>query len=231
MSSNALQHLAFILDGNRRWAELNGVSVNDGHRSGGERVREITSLLPGYGIRYVTYYLFSTENWHRPKQEVDFLMSFFCEIFDNFDQACKNNVRFLTIGNTAILPVNTKTTLQRLVDKTKNSTELTIIIAINYSGRDEIIRATKKIASDIMDGKMNVQDITEKSFESYMDTRDIPFPDAIVRTSEKRISNFLIWQMAYSEMFFVNKYWPDFNAEDLRSIIHEYSSRKRRYGR
>jgi undecaprenyl diphosphate synthase len=231
MGSNVLQHLAFILDGNRRWAELNGLSVGEGHRRGYERTREITSLLPEYGIKYVTYYLFSIENWHRPKQEVDFLMSFFCEVFNEFDAVYRNDVRFITIGNIEILPEDTKTTLERLVERTKANSGLTIVIAVNYSGRDEIVRTTQKIASAVVDGKIKISDITENSFAFYLDNHEIPFPDAVVRTSEKRISNFLIWQIAYSEIFFVDKYWPDFNAEDLKNVICEYVNRKRRYGR
>ncbi len=228
---NSLEHIAFILDGNRRWAKAHGMPALSGHKKGYEAVRKITEVLPKYGIKYVTYYAFSTENWNRSKEEVKGLFGLFREVFDAGEYFARNNFRFVTIGDVTKFPKDIFEKIKYLEDTTANNTALTIIAAINYGGRDEIIRAMKKIARDISDEKCSINDITEERFASYLDTKKLPYPDAVVRTSEQRISNFLIWQLAYSEIFFLDKLWPDFNEDDLKAIVDEFSQRKRRYGK
>lgn len=228
---NSLEHIAFILDGNRRWAKAHGIPALGGHKKGYEAVRKITEILPRYGIKYVTYFAFSTENWNRSKEEVRGLFGLFRDVFDAGEYFTQNNFRFVAIGDVTKFPKDIFEKIKYLEDATKNNTALTTIAAINYGGRDEVVRAVKKISRDIVDGKCVIDDVTEDKFASYLDTNGIPYPDAVVRTSEQRISNFLIWQLAYSEIFFLDKLWPDFNEDDLKAIVNGFSQRKRRYGK
>lgn len=228
---NSLEHIAFILDGNRRWAKAHGVPAVNGHKSGYEAVKKITEVLPRYGIKYATYYVFSTENWNRSKEEVGYLFSLFRNAFDAGEYFMQHNVRFVAIGDASKFPKDIFEKVQYLEDITKNNSGVTTIVAINYGGRDEIVRAVKKVSNDVVSGKCSIDDITEDKFASYLDTNGFPYPDAVVRTSEQRISNFLIWQLAYSEIFFLDKLWPDFNEDDLKAIVNEFSQRKRRYGK
>lgn len=227
---NSLKHLAFILDGNRRWAKGKGSPGTAGHKSGYETVKKITDLLPEYGVKYVTYYAFSTENWKRSQEEIGYLFSLFRQTFGTDDYFNERGFRFIHIGDISKFPKDIADRILSLEEATKDNNRLTVVVAVNYGGRDEIVRAVKRIAQDISDHKCCISDITEDVFSSYLDTNGIPYPDAIVRTSEKRISNFLIWQLAYSEVFFLDKYWPDFNENDLKVIVNEFSQRKRRYG-
>jgi undecaprenyl diphosphate synthase len=228
----SLRHIAVIIDGNRRWAVANGLSMLSGHKKGYEKVKEITFLLPKYGIKYVTYYLFSFENWNRSAEEVGFLMNIFRDAFHSLGSVFhEHKTRFMAIGNLSILPEDIQSSLAALSEETSGYDAFTIIAAISYSGRDEILRAAKKIAADAMAGKLNPHNLSEDDFSNYLDTKGIPYPCAIVRTSEKRLSNFLTWQSAYSEIFFLDKLWPDFSEDDLKSVIDDFSKRKRRYGR
>jgi undecaprenyl diphosphate synthase len=229
--NNSLKHIAFVLDGNRRWARKQGIPTLLGHKSGYESVKKITPLLSKYGIEYVTYYVFSVENWNRSKEEVSYLMGLVNDFFSVGDYAMQNGIRVKTIGNLEKLSSDILEKIRYLEDLTKNNTTLTAIIAVSYGGRDEIVRAVKKVARHAIAGKIDVDKIDEEMFASYLDTCDLPYPDAFVRTSEKRISNFLIWQAAYSEIFFVDKLWPDFNEDDLKSIVSEFSQRERRHGK
>jgi len=230
--SNSLKHVAFILDGNRRWAREKDLPVLSGHEGGFEAVKNITALLPKYGIKYVTYYMFSIENWNRSLGEIKYLMKLFEKVFyDIKDFVAQHNIRIIAIGDLSRLPESLRQQLELIEDFSGNNSALTVVLAISYSGRDEIVRAVKRFACDVVNQEISIDDLTEDKFASYLDTKEVPYPDVIVRTSEMRISNFLIWQLAYSEMFFVNKYWPDFNEDDLSNIVTEFSRRGRRYGK
>ena len=222
----SLKHVAFIIDGNRRWAAQRGIPRFDGHKRGLMVVKDLMITLLRYGVQYTTFFVFSTENWNRSQEEIASLMDIFRESFDAFlDLAKKNKVRFVVIGNMEKLPEDIQEKLVKMVRETKEFTKLAVTIAINYGGR-----AAKKMARDAVDKKIDLNAITEEDFSNYLDTAGIPYPDVIVRTGEKRISNFLLWQLAYSEIFFVEKYWPDFSEEDIEKIVREFSHRKRRYG-
>jgi undecaprenyl diphosphate synthase len=230
--NDSLEHIAFILDGNRRWAKENNLPPFMGHKEGYEKAKELAGILAKYGIKYATYYVFSSENWNRSAEEIAYLMEMFRNFFidaSNFFQ--NNNIRIRAIGNLEKLPRDLWEKIKKIEEETKNNSGLTLIPAVSYSSREEITRATKKIVSDVLSGKININGLTEDTFASYLDTDGIPYPDALIRTSEKRISNFLTWQLAYSEIFFIDKYWPDFSEEDLKNVIVEYSKRNRRYGR
>jgi undecaprenyl diphosphate synthase len=228
---NSLKHLAFVLDGNRRWARKHNLPAFVGHTKGYEMVKTITPLLPKYGVKYVTYYMFSMENWNRSKDEINYLMNIFRDFFSVSDYADIHGIRIKAIGCLEKLPKDIFEKIKHIEDSTKNNTSMTAVMAISYGGRDEIVRAAKKIATDALENKIDVAEVDEELFASYLDTGDLPYPDAFVRTSEKRISNFLIWQAAYAEILFVDKFWPDFNEDDLRNIVYEFSQRERRYGK
>ncbi|MDR1982868.1 MAG: di-trans,poly-cis-decaprenylcistransferase [Holosporaceae bacterium] len=229
--SHALKHIAFVLDGNRRWACQRGMPILLGHKNGYGLVKNITPLLSKYGIEYVSYYVFSMENWKRSEEEVNYLMEIFRDFFAICDYATEHNIRVKAIGNLEKLPMDLQEQIRYVEDFTKDNTSLTVIAAISYGGRDEIVRAAKKIMQSIIGKKMDLDDLNEETFASYLDTNGLPYPDAFVRTSEKRTSNFLIWQAAYSEIFFIDKLWPDFDEDDLANIVSEFSQRERRYGR
>lgn len=232
VDSHTIQHIAFIPDGNRRWAKARHMPQLMGHKSGFELVQKMYDWCLDYKIKYVTFFLFSTENWNRSSEEVSGLFDLFRSMFSNvLEKAQKQKIRIMHIGNVEKLPSDVARLITELSEATKENNELTVITAISYSGHDEIVRAVKKISRDVAAGKITCDDIDEKSFENYLDTQNIPPPDILVRTGEQRISNFLLWQLAYSEIFFVNKLWPDFNREDLQNILDEYSHRKRKYGK
>lgn len=226
-----MKHIAFVLDGNRRWARRQNLPLLLGHKKGYELVKDITPLLKKYGIEYVSYYIFSMENWHRSSEEVDYLMGIFRDFFAIRDYAMEHDLRIRAIGDLSKLPPDLLEQIRYVEDCTKNNTSLTVTAAISYGGRDEIVRATKKIVQSVVENKMTLDDLNEETFASYLDTGGLPYPDAFVRTSEKRISNFLMWQIAYSEIFFIDKLWPDFNENDLANIVFEFSQRERRYGK
>jgi undecaprenyl diphosphate synthase len=222
------KHIAIIMDGNGRWTEEHGKERVFGHQNGVEAVR---STIEGAGeadVKFLTLYAFSTENWNRPKEEVDALMELLVKAIQNeLNNLMKNNVRLQAIGNLESLPVNCQNELQDAIEKTRNNTGLTVVLALSYSGRWEIVNAVKEIIYCNVDKN----DITENSFSTFLNTRDIPDPDILIRTGrEYRISNFLLWQMAYTELFFLPVLWPDFRKEHLFEIISEYQKRERRFG-
>jgi len=226
------KHVAFIMDGNGRWAQEKGLNRTTGHRQGAKRVKEIIGGAGELGVQVVTFFAFSTENWSRPKSEVSFLMRY----LDNFlaQEARfleKNNVRFRVIGRSDPIPGYLQRRVKKVEDKTRNNTGLKVILALNYGGRQEIVDAAKKFSRQVLESKGNPEDLSVEGFSRYLYAADIPDPDLLIRTSnEMRLSNFLLWQLSYSEIYFCHKYWPDFGVEDLKEAIKEYQKRKRRFG-
>lgn len=229
---NVPQHVAIILDGNGRWAKSKGMPRNYGHAQGSKNVERICEDAWRMGIKYLTVYAFSTENWNRPKNEVDALM----KLLRNYMRTClktaeKNDMKIRVIGDIAALDDDIKGRIKELEEASKGNGGLNFTIAINYGSRDEMVRAIRKLSVDCVDGKVNTEDIDEKLYESYLDTHGIPDPDLLIRTSgELRLSNYLLWQLAYTEFYFTETLWPDFTKEELVKAIEKYNSRDRRYG-
>ncbi|MBQ9440618.1 MAG: isoprenyl transferase [Paludibacteraceae bacterium] len=225
-------HVAIIMDGNGRWAKRQGKERVFGHKHGVESVRAVTEAAAELGIKYLTLYAFSTENWNRPQAEVDALMALLVQAIENETPTLmKNNVRLLTIGDTGRLPDNTRNRLQQCIAQTAGNTGLSLVLALSYSSRWEITRAVKLIAKNVKDGSLNPEDIDEKLVSQTLTTREIPDPDLLIRTSgEQRISNFLMWQLAYSELYFTELCWPEFRKEAFYNAILDYQNRERRYG-
>lgn len=226
------QHVAIILDGNGRWAKSKGMPRNYGHVQGAKTVEKICEEAYRMGIQYLTVYAFSTENWNRPADEVDALMG----LLRNYMKTClktaaKNNMCVRVIGEKSRLDEDIRRRIAELEAATKENTGLHFQIAINYGGRDEIIRAVKKLAKQVQAGELNPEDITQEQFDGALDTAGIPEPDLLIRTcGEQRISNFLLWQLAYTEFYFTDVLWPDFNKKELQKAIAYYSGRDRRFG-
>ncbi len=222
---NKLNHIAIIMDGNGRWATNRGLKRVKGHEEGANRVRDITTFASNQGIKFLTLYAFSTENWKRPKFEVDFLMKLMDRwLQKELETYQRYNVKFETIGDLTKL----SSKLQKRIEDTKKATEknsgLTQVLAVNYGSRDEIIRAIQKIKES------NIE-VTEENFNTLLDTKEMPEVDILIRTGgDKRVSNFLLWQIAYSELFFTKTLWPDFKEDELKKIIEEYHLRERRFG-
>lgn len=227
------KHIAIIMDGNGRWAAQYGNDRTFGHEHGVEAVRSVVEGAGEIGIKYLTLYAFSTENWSRPKEEVDALMGLFVQaISEETDELLKNNVRLQAIGDIYSLPKPVQEKFIWSIEKLKSCTGLTLVIAISYSSKWEIIEAVKGIATQVKQGKIDPSEIDSQLFGSYLNTADIPDPELLVRTSgEIRLSNFLLWQIAYSELYFTAKLWPDFRKEDLYEAICEYQNRERRFGK
>lgn len=227
------EHIAIIMDGNGRWAKEKGQARVFGHKHGVDSVRAITEAAARIGIRYLTLYAFSTENWGRPAEEVSALMEILVDAIERETPTLhKNNVRLLTIGDIDRLPAHTQKKLRDCIAQTASNTGLSLVLALSYSSRWEIGNATKKIAIDVKDGKINPEDITDDLISSYMTTRNIPDPDLLIRTSgEIRISNFLLWQIAYCELYFTDIHWPDFREEEFYKALISYQSRNRRFGK
>ncbi|WP_245970289.1 isoprenyl transferase [Pseudochryseolinea flava] len=221
------------MDGNGRWAKKKGAMRIFGHKNAIQAVRDVTEGAGELGIKFVTLYAFSTENWGRPKAEVEGLMELLVNTLkQEIGTLMDNQVKLLTIGNTAHLPKECQENLQWAMDKTKHHTKLTLILALSYSGRWEILNATKAIAEDVKNGKLSSDDINEKTFENYLTTSNIPDPELLIRTSgELRISNFLLWQIAYTELYITPTLWPDFRREHLYEAIWSYQQRERRFGK
>ena len=222
------KHVAIILDGNGRWAKKRGMPRNYGHTMGAKNVEVICKAAHDLGIEYVTMYAFSTENWNRPQNEVDALMKLLSSYLKNcIKTADKNNMRVRVIGDTSRLDDKFQQQIAVLERESAHNTGLNLQIAINYGARDEMIRGMKKMWQD----GISAEEITEEKYESYLDTKDIPDPDLMIRTSgELRLSNFLLWQMAYTEFYFTDVAWPDFNKAELIKAIEKYNQRDRRYG-
>lgn len=225
-------HVAIILDGNGRWAKSKGMPRNYGHVQGAKTVEVICEEAYRMGIQYLTVYAFSTENWNRPKDEVDALMS----LLRNYMKTClrtaaKNNMCVRIIGEKSRLDDDIRKRMEQLEEATKDNTGLHFQIAINYGGRDEIVRAVRKLAGDAMQGNLSAEDITEDTISNALDTCGLPEPDLLIRTcNEQRISNFLLWQLAYTELYFTPVAWPDFSKEELEKAVAAYNKRDRRYG-
>ena len=226
------QHVAIILDGNGRWAKSKGMPRNYGHTMGAKNVEVICEDAYHMGIQYLTLYAFSTENWNRPDTEVEALMKLLATYLKNcIKRADKNNMRIRVIGDISRLDTKFQNTIRELEEATKKNTGLNLQIALNYGSRDEMIRAIRKIAKDCVDGKVDPDEIKEETFEQYLDTKGIPDPDLMIRTSgELRLSNYLLWQLAYTEFYFTDVPWPDFSKEELEKAIETYNHRDRRYG-
>jgi len=227
------EHIAVIMDGNGRWARKKGNKRIFGHRNGIVAVRETVEGCAELGIKYLTLYAFSTENWNRPKLEVDALMSLLVTSLHNENETLMdNNVKLLVIGNINSLPKDVKLQLKETIKNTSLNTGLTLILALSYGGRWEITEAVKLIASDIMNKKISINDIKSDTIIGYLQTFNIPDPELLIRTSgEFRISNFLLWQIAYTELYFTNTLWPDFRKNDLYLALIDYQKRERRFGK
>lgn len=229
---NAPNHVAIILDGNGRWAKKRLLPRKAGHVAGSKTVEQICEDAYNLGINYLTVYAFSTENWKRPQDEVDALMNLLRKYLkDCIKRSTKNNMCVRVIGDISLLAEDMQQSIQELEEKTKDNTGLHFQVALNYGSRDEMIRAMKHMAADIEEKKISPDDVEEHLFEKYLDTHDIPDPDLLIRTSgEERLSNFLLWQLAYTEFYFTDVLWPDFNKEELKKAIDYYNGRDRRFG-
>ncbi len=225
------QHIAIIMDGNGRWAQERGKVRSYGHSAGAETLKEVTADCVRLGVKYLTLYAFSTENWNRPDDEVTALMelvitSLKTDIFD------KNQVRFRVIGDRSRLPEKVQESLRKMEEQTASYTRMTTIIALSYSSRWELSDAARQIALEVKEGKLKAEDICEQTITDHLQTSFMPDPDLLIRTGgEQRISNYLLWQIAYSELYFTPVYWPDFNNEHLLAAVESYQSKQRRYGK
>lgn len=227
------KHIAIIMDGNGRWAKKKGAMRIFGHKNAVKAVREVTEASAELGIEHLTLYAFSTENWHRPQKEVDALMELLVTTIGKETKTLmENNVRLSSIGDTKSLPKKCQKELQEAIDYTKNNKGLNLILALSYSGRWEILEAVKQIASEVQIGTLKIDEIDTQKFEQYLNTKSIPDPELLIRTSgEQRISNFLLWQLAYSEIYITPILWPDFRRENLYEAIIAYQQRERRFGK
>jgi undecaprenyl diphosphate synthase len=226
-------HVAIIMDGNGRWAKNQGQERVFGHQHGVEAVRSVIEGAAELGVRYLTLYAFSTENWNRPRAEVDALMTLMVKAIENeLDEFIKNNVRLQVIGDQARLPEECRIALQNAINKSTSNTGLTVVLALSYSARWEITQMARQVATAAAEHKLLAEDIDDQTVASLLATRNMPDPDILIRTGgECRVSNFLLWQIAYAELFFVDKMWPDFRKDDLLEIILRYNARERRFGK
>ena len=233
MTNNTLNHIAIIMDGNGRWAKKRGLARNMGHRKGAEVVVEIAKSAKELGVKYLTLYAFSTENWKRDDQEVSGLMNLLREYLDkNFEELKQNGVRIIFIGERNMLEPDIVLKMEKLEQETSDNKDLVLQIALSYGSRLEIISAVKKAADMVCNKEILISDITEKMFSQLLYTSNIPDPDLVIRTSgEQRISNYLLWQIAYSELFFTDTLWPDFTKTELTEIVNNFKTRERRYGK
>lgn len=229
---NIPQHIAIILDGNGRWAKSKGMPRNYGHAQGSKNVERICEDAYKMGVKYLTVYAFSTENWNRPTDEVAAIM----KLLRNYMKTClktaaKNDMKIRVIGDMSQLDEDIRIRIEELMEATKDNSGLNFQIAINYGSRDEILRAVQKISAQCVNGTIKPEEMGEDIFEQYLDTHDIPDPDLLIRTSgEQRVSNYLLWQLAYTEFYFTDVLWPDFTKEELVKAIEQYNARDRRYG-
>lgn len=230
--SNIPTHIAIIMDGNGRWAKERLLPRTLGHKAGVEAIRSVIKEGSNLGVKYITLYAFSTENWKRPKLEVEALMNLLnTYLKKELKELHENNVKITTIGDIEVLPIKSLEAVNNAINITKDNTGLNLNIALNYGSRNDIKNAVVDIVKNCKSGKIDIEDINEDMISNYLSTKSIPDPDLIIRTSgEQRISNFLLWELAYSEFYFTDVYWPDFNEEELRKAIYVYQSRDRRFG-
>jgi undecaprenyl diphosphate synthase len=225
-------HVAIIMDGNGRWAKKRFMPRNVGHVQGSKTVEKICEVADNLGIEYLTIYAFSTENWSRPEEEVNAIMKLLKSYLkDCIKTSNKNNMKVRVLGDISVLNDDMKKSIAELEESSKKNTGLNLQVALNYGGRDELIRAMKNLASDVKDDKFEINAIDENLFENYLDTKGIPEPDLLIRTSgEQRLSNFLLWQLAYTEFYFTDVLWPDFDKKELMKAVEYYNNRDRRFG-
>ena len=230
---SGIKHIAFIMDGNGRWAKERGLPRYKGHEEGCINSIEVFNACKEFGIKVVTLYAFSTENWSRPQQEKLYLFGYIEKFFNEYiDTFMKDGVKFRIMGDAGAFPQKTRKVIERAQEMTKDNKNYVLNIGLNYGGRQEIVKATKEIAQDVESGKLKIEDIDEKLFASHLYTADLPEVDLMIRTSgEQRLSNYLLYQLAYSEFIFTKTYWPDFSKEELRNCISEYQTRNRRFGK
>lgn len=233
MSNSDLQHIAFIMDGNRRWAKQRGLPVVQGHKKGADVLVEIAKAAEQIGIKYLTVYAFSTENWQRSPDEVEHLMNLLRQYLDTgFKELQKHNARILFIGERQMLAADIVAKINKIEQETAQNTAVTLCVALSYGGRQELVAATKKVVQKVQNGEITPEEIDCDLLEQCLYTAELPDPDLMIRTGgEMRISNYLPWQLSYSEFYFSDTLWPDFNKEELIRIIEEYSKRERRYGK
>ncbi|MBQ8751168.1 MAG: isoprenyl transferase [Alphaproteobacteria bacterium] len=231
--SNLCKHIAIIMDGNGRWAKKRAMPRSFGHKKGAENVVKITRAMKESGVKFLTLYAFSTENWQRSKDEVDALMDLLREYLDKeFQEIMENNVKIVFIGEREMLSEDIQKKIDFLEKESAKNTDLTLCIALSYGSRQEIVNTVKSIARNVKNGDLSIDDISQEMISNRLYTRNIPDPDILIRTSgEQRISNYLLWQIAYTELFFTNTLWPDFDKEELLSIIEQFNNRERRYGK
>ncbi len=231
--ANLPHHIAIIMDGNGRWAKKKGAARIFGHRNAIQAVTDVTEGCGELGIKYLTLYAFSTENWGRPKDEVDGLMELLVNTIKNeISNLMENQVRLQTIGDISLLPKACQRNLEEAKEVTRNNTGLTVLLALNYSGRWEILKAVRTLAESVHRGQLHSEDIDERMFSSRLETAGVPDPELLIRTSgELRVSNFLLWQIAYTELYITKTLWPDFRKEDLYEAIYSYQHRERRFGK
>ena len=229
---NLPKHIAIIMDGNRRWAREKGMPVSFGHKEGAKTLEKIVRYANKIGIKYITVYAFSTENWKRTTEEVSTLMKLFQSYLDDYSKrADSENIRVKIIGSRDGLSEKMKDSIEKCMERTQNNTGITFNIALNYGGRDELVRAVKSIAEQVKENQINIDEITEETISNNLYTKEQPEPDLLIRTSgELRLSNFLPWQLVYSEFLFLDKYWPDFSEKDLDEAIEVYQKRNRKFG-
>jgi len=226
------KHIAIIMDGNGRWAKAQGKHRIFGHKNGVKAVREVTEGCAEIGVTHLTLYAFSTENWNRPKIEVSALMELlFLTIGKEIKTLQKNNIRLNVIGHIHTLPESNRKALMEVMEATKNNTRMTLTLALSYGSREEILEAARKIAVDYKEGKISLEDINQQTISANLYTHNMPDPELMIRTSgEHRISNFLLWQAAYTELYFTEKFWPEFDKNDLYKAIYDFQNRERRFG-
>ena len=226
------KHIAIIMDGNRRWAKEKGIDTKLGHKAGAETLEKIAAYANDIGLKYMTVYAFSTENWKRTKEEVGALMILLNTYLDKFlNKESLRNIKIRVLGDIENLDKGLKESIKKIVEKSKNNTGLTLNIAFNYGGRAEITRAVRNISQNVADGELRVEDINEETISNNLYTNGEPDPDLLIRPGgELRISNFLLWQLAYTEFLFIDKYWPDFSEEDLLEAIRTFEKRNRKFG-
>jgi len=227
------RHVAIIMDGNGRWAKMRGRPRTFGHRNGVKSVRETTEAAAELGVEHLTLYAFSTENWNRPKLEIDALMHLLLQTINKETETLlKNNIRLNAIGNLQNLPGKISQGLQKIMDNTAGNDRMTLTLALSYSSRWEIVDTMKKLALQVRENKISIEDLNQEMFANQLNTASIPDPELLIRTSgEYRISNFLLWQIAYAELYFTPKLWPDFRKEDLYEAILDFQGRERRFGK